>query len=336
MIERPPFMKKFVFGILSYNQEDYILETLESIKYQKIQYGTDIDVSLIITDDASKDRTVEKIRRWAEKNREYFADIELIANQKNQGTVANFCTIVRKTQNADLKIIAGDDLIGSENIFAEYEDLNEKKLKTYFRIELCDGRISYREKYLIDFYYHKKHNDGRAYHLKNFRRGCYLHTPSTLYTKQLFLNADCEKNLEGYRLFEDDPMWYSMLKNEKNLEIEFVEQGIVLYRMHNQSVSNVPNPIFRNDLKKLREQYLKETKGFEHFYCWIQIHSKNLPMYLNPGLYMDKVINIKRKLVCKKDKGYQLFKEKIERQIAEEQKYYNNIIETISKENVLE
>ncbi len=329
-------MRKFVFGILSYNQEDYILETLESIKYQKVQYGAEVEVSLIITDDASKDRTVEKIRRWTEKNSRYFAGIELIANQTNQGTVANFCTIVRKTQNADLKIIAGDDLIGSKNLFAEYEDLNEKKLKTYFRIELCDGKISCREKYLIDFYYHKMRRGTRAYHLKNFRRGCYLHTPSTLYQKQLFINADCERALEGYRLFEDDPMWYCMIKNEQDLEIEFVTKGIVLYRMHNQSVSNVPNPVFRNDLKRLREQYLRETSGFEHFYCWIQMHSKNLPIYLNPGLYIDKLINIRRKQICKKDQGYQLFKEKIERQIAEEQKYYDAILETISKENVLD
>ena len=133
-------MKKFVFGILTYNQEKYILETLESIKYQKIQYGTDIDISLIITDDASKDRTVKVIKAWSEKNRKYFENIDLIANEKNQGTVKNFCTIVKKAGENSLKVIAGDDLISQKNLFAEYEDLHEKKLKTYFRIELCNAR----------------------------------------------------------------------------------------------------------------------------------------------------------------------------------------------------
>ena len=75
-------MKKFIFGILTYNQEKYVLETLESIKYQKVQYGANFDVSLIITDDASKDKTVELIRNWCEKNREYFENIDLIANKK--------------------------------------------------------------------------------------------------------------------------------------------------------------------------------------------------------------------------------------------------------------
>ena len=294
-------MKKFIFGILTYNQENYVLETLESIKYQKIQYGQDVAVSLIITDDASKDRTVEVIEKWIEKNRVLFEKIDLIANEKNKGTVANFKTILSK--------------------------VSDEKLKTYVRVELCDGKVYYREKFLIDFYYHKKYGTGRDYNIKTFRRGKYVHTPSTLYTKQLFVNADCEKNLEGYHLFEDDPMWYSMIKNEEELAIEFVQQGMILYRVHNQSVSNAPNPIFAKDMKRLREQYLKDTKGLEHLYLTIRMKTSGWPLYVNPGQYLDKFMNMKRERICKKDPGYQAFKEKIEQQIKEEQKFYDEIME---------
>lgn len=322
-------MTKFVFGILTYNQQDYILETLESIKYQKVQYGSDIAVSLIITDDASKDKTAEIIKEWTEKNRDYFENVELIINEYNQGTVANFLAILEKISEEPIKIIAGDDLIAHENLFEEYSDLNEKKLKTYVRIELCDGKIFCREKYLIDFYYHKLYGSGRAYHLKNFRRGRYLHTPSTLYNKRLFLNAECEKNLEGYRLFEDDPMWYSMIKNEKDLEIQFIPKGIVLYRMHDQSVSNVPNPIFREDLKRLREVYDQDVSGLERVSLFIRKCTGNWPVYLRPGNYVDKFINMRRERICKKDAGYQVFKEKIQQQMIAEQEFYDKIRETI-------
>ena len=318
-------MKQFIFGILTYNQENYVLETLESIKYQKIHYGSERDVSLIITDDASKDRTVEIIENWIKENRAYFDRIDLIANEKNKGTVANFKTILSKVNKEDLKIIAGDDLIGHKNMFAEYENLTDEKLKTYFRVELCDGKIYYREKFLIDFYYHKKYGTGRKYNIKNFRKGKYLHTPSTLYTKQLYTKADCEKNLEGYQLFEDDPMWYSMIRNAEDLKIEFVEQGMVLYRVHNQSVSNVPNPMFAKDMEKLRQQYLKDTKGLEHLYLLIRMKTSKWPIYVNPGLYLDKLMNLKRQSVCKKDPEYQMFKEKIEQQIKEEQKFYKRL-----------
>lgn len=329
-------MRRYVFGILSYNQEKYIVETLESIKFQKVQYGADIEVSLIITDDASKDNTVAVLNDWIAKNRSHFVNVDVIANEKNQGIVPNFCKIVQMVdaEKEYLKIIAGDDLIGYKNVFAEYETLNDKKLKTYFRVELCEGKISYREKYLIEFYYHMTHGNGRDYNLKYFKRGRYLHTPSTLYTKNLFVNANVERNLEGYRLYEDDPMWYSMIKNEKNLEIEFVPQGMVLYRMHNQSVSNAPNPMFQKDKNRLREKYLAETKGLEKLYLLIRMYSSKLPMYLNLSLYIDKLVNMSRKQACKRDPGYQLFKENIERQIVQEQKFYDSIMENISKEAV--
>ena len=324
-------MKKFVFGILTYNQENYVLETLESIKYQKINYGMDYEVSLIITDDASRDKTVEVIKSWVEKNSVLFKKVDLIANEKNKGTVANFKTIVSKITDEQLKIIAGDDLIGQKNVFVEYDTLNDKKLKTYVRVELCDGKIYYREKFLIDFYYHKKYGTGRNYNLKTFRKGKYVHTPSTLYTKQLYLNAEVDKNLEGYHLFEDDPMWYSMIRNEEDLAIEFVEQGMILYRVHNQSVSNAPNPIFAKDMKRLREQYLEDTKGLEKLYLIIRTKTNGWPLYVNPGLYLDKFINMKRERICKKDLGYQAFKEKIEQQVKEEQKFYNEILAELSK-----
>lgn len=324
-------MQKIIFGILTYNQEIFVTETLESIKYQKIHYGQDIAVSLIITDDASKDRTVEVIRAWLESNRGYFDRVELIANEKNKGTVANFCTILSKVHDESLKIIAGDDLIGHRNVFLEYEDLNDRKLKTYFRMELCDGKISYREKFLTDFYYHKMYGGGKAYHLRNFRRGKYFHTPSTIYTKQLFVNAKCEQNLTGYQLFEDDPMWYSMLNHEDDLEIDFVEQGMVLYRVHAQSVSNAPNPVFAKDMEKLRRLYLEDTTGWEHLYLWIRMKTSRWPMYVNPGLYLDKWMNWKRRQICRKDPGYQRLKQKIERQIEEEQQFYQMLTEQIAE-----
>ena len=323
-------MKKFIFGILTYYQENYVLETFESIKYQKIHYGADVNVSLVITDDASKDRTVEVMKVWLEKNKAYFDKIELVANEKNKGTVANFKTILSKVDNENFKIIAGDDLIGHKNIFAQYDTLNDRKLKTYVRVELCEGKIYCKEKFLIDFYYHKKYGTGRNYNIKTFRKGKYVHTPSTLYTKKLFVNTECEKNLEGYQLFEDDPMWYSMIKNEEKLAIEFVQQGMILYRVHNQSVSNAPNPIFAKDMKKLRQQYLKDTKGVEHLYLMIRMKTSDWPLYVNPGLYMDKLMNMKREYICKRDPGYQAFKEKMEEQIKKEQKFYEGILKKIS------
>ena len=125
-------------------------------------------------------------------------------------------------------------------------------------------------------------------------------------------------------------MWYSMIKNENDLVIEFVTHGMILYRVHDQSVSNAPNPIFAKDMKKLRQQYLQDAKGLEKLYLVIRMKTNGWPLYINPGLYLDKFMNMKRERIVKKDPGYQAFKEQIEQQIKEEQKFYDGIMEKLS------
>ena len=81
-------MKKseFVFGVMTYNQESIICETLESIKYQIETYGKDIDCTIIITDDCSKDKTVKVIENWLKNNGELFCNIIKKYNKENKKT----------------------------------------------------------------------------------------------------------------------------------------------------------------------------------------------------------------------------------------------------------
>ena len=71
-------------------------------------------------------------------------------------------------------------------------------------------------------------------------------------------------------------MWYSMIKHEKDLQIEFIEHGMILYRVHDQSVSNGPNPIFAKDMERLRKQYLNDTNGLEKLYLLIRMKTREL------------------------------------------------------------
>ena len=51
-------MKEFTFGVFTYNQEQFIFENLESIKYQIEKYGGGTSFSLVMSDDCSQDNTV--------------------------------------------------------------------------------------------------------------------------------------------------------------------------------------------------------------------------------------------------------------------------------------
>lgn len=324
-------MKRFTFGVLTYNQESLVLETLESIKFQKIHYGKDIEVNLYVVDDASKDNTVGIVERWLERNRGYFNAINFDAKSENCGTVINFCELLEIIKSENFKIIAGDDLIGEDNLFLQYTDLGNKKLKTFFRVYLLNGKVLYKKNMLIDFFYNARHNRQGEDTIKKFRKGCYFHTPSTIFSKELFLNSRCKEELEGFRLFEDDPSWYAMLKNQKDIEIEFVDSSIVLYRIHNKSVSNTINPVFQVELDKLHEKYVMDTRGLEHLY-WVIRENKKIPKYLRLDKYIDKIVLCKKAIYCYLNKDYYIFKRSIEEKIVREQQFYNNIADIVKRE----
>jgi len=65
----PKKSKSFAFLVLCHNQEDYIIEHLESIKYLSLKYGHNIDKDIIINDDFSNDSSPELIKTWLYKNK---------------------------------------------------------------------------------------------------------------------------------------------------------------------------------------------------------------------------------------------------------------------------
>ena len=47
-------IKEFTFCVLAYNHSQFILDHLESIKFQVLNYGKNIECSLIINDELVK------------------------------------------------------------------------------------------------------------------------------------------------------------------------------------------------------------------------------------------------------------------------------------------
>ena len=62
-------MKEFTFGVFTYNQDQFIFENLESIKYQIEKYGEGTSFLLVMSDDCSQDNTVVYAKEWLKKNK---------------------------------------------------------------------------------------------------------------------------------------------------------------------------------------------------------------------------------------------------------------------------
>ena len=107
----------FAFLVLMYNHQEYILEHLESIKFQVVTYGANLDVDMIVNDDCSQDKTRALIDRWFATNRDLFKNVEFIYNPKNLGTSASVANALDHMTTERCKLTAGDDVYSYENIF---------------------------------------------------------------------------------------------------------------------------------------------------------------------------------------------------------------------------
>ncbi len=88
--------------VLTYNQEKYIAEAIESVLMQK----TDFNFRIIIGDDCSTDRTREICIDYKEK---YPDKIELVFHKQNFGAVKNFYITYQSCNAKYLAMLDGDD-----------------------------------------------------------------------------------------------------------------------------------------------------------------------------------------------------------------------------------
>lgn len=314
---------EFTFGLLLFNQEKYVIETLESIKYQIVHYGKNIQCDLILNDDKSSDNSLYYARMWLNINKNLFRNIIVHDLKQNLGTVIGQQFIIDNCKTKNYKILACDDVLSSKNIFECFDLLDDKTIKSYLRLELLNGHLQVNDEVLTKSFYLRKMKE----HQIAMRKGNYLHTPSTIYQKKLYYSSNCSDLNSQFTLFEDDPTWYQMIKNTTGLQLDFVDEVIVLYRISNSSVSNSikKNTIFSKELKKLSLIYEADSKGVERLY--FKSRNSNLPKYLRVDKYLDCVYRKIYKCYCTNSKEYKQLIRNIKMIIEREQLYYDSIKE---------
>lgn len=96
------FLPKVSVMIITYNQEDLIAETIESVLSQDYPH-----LEIIVSDDASTDKTVEIIQKYASL---YPGQVVPVLNKKNLGITGNSNTAFFACTGDFVAILGGDDL----------------------------------------------------------------------------------------------------------------------------------------------------------------------------------------------------------------------------------
>lgn len=241
----------FTFLVVTYNHEAYIIQNLESIKYQIQNYGKDFDFQLIVTDDCSKDNTIKYVKYWVENNKGLFKYIDIISNVVNKGTCKNYIRGIRLFKGDYIKLVAGDDLFPEGNIFEFAKNLNNcdivMGLPVAFRENFIDSSNNKFIRSLISVEIASK----KSLFNQRIRRSCFLNAPSVFLRKEFLQNKEVIDFLDSYKVLDDYTQWIKIAEVFENINYKFIPKVAVLYRRTSGSAYIVKKNDFYRDKVRL-------------------------------------------------------------------------------------
>lgn len=211
--------------VITYNSSKYVLETLESIKAQTYQ-----NIELIVSDDCSKDNTVEICRKWIEENKDRFVSTKLITSEINTGISANLNRAEAECRGEWVKGIAGDDIL-MPNCVEKYIDyiIEHPQVVCLFSKIQAFGSNNERNKLIESFFDYNFFNLSIEEQLNRliFVGNC---IPAiTFFYNRIILNNLDIKNDERIPFLEDWPKWINLLKKE--VKFHLIDIVLVKYRV---------------------------------------------------------------------------------------------------------
>ncbi len=259
--------------VVTYNAAEFVEETLESVFNQ-----TYSNLELIVSDDCSKDNTVEIVTKWCEQDRvkTRFTTVKIITVPKNTGVSANCNRAIAASNGEWIKFIAGDDVLWAncieDNInfiatnseanviFSQvdvYQDTFEtssfiKKVPSIFPNNLMSENYSAMEQFKI-----------------------LLQSDRVNYTPSYFFNKSTILSVGGYDennvLVEDYPMWLKLTK--AGIRLYYFHKQTVGYRIHSKATNNTGEDLLFKP--SVINGHLVRKKFAHHYLPWYQVMKEN-------------------------------------------------------------
>lgn len=207
---------------LSYNQADFIIESLESIKSQTFQ-----DFELLIIDDFSKDNSVQVIDVWINNNEQI--NVTFIKHTENKGICKSLNELLHFSKGKYIQMLALDDIILDwklEKHVSILDKSHSNQVMVFSDAFLMDDQSNLFQNKFIAL--HKKYLSlSTSVFYDQLLEGNFIPAMSVLVKKESILEVNgWDENLA----YEDYDMWLRLSKKE--VEFIFNEEASCIYRLH--------------------------------------------------------------------------------------------------------
>jgi len=210
--------------ILTYNQQDYIAQAIESVLIQQTDYSYEI----IIGDDGSTDNTRQICLEYKNK---YPSIITLLFHEKNIGLLANFVSIVQAAKGKYIASCDGDDYwIDSFKIQKQVDFLENNQDYAFIH---TGKKMLYNGAIVED----KK--NGYKQTMEELLMCCFICSSTVVFRKDLannFIKDFVEISLlRGWKM-EDYPVWLFLGIHYK---FAYMEDDTLMYRVLPNTLSRL-------------------------------------------------------------------------------------------------
>ncbi|MFV7759049.1 glycosyltransferase [Shewanella algae] len=243
IINRVPIV---TVAVISYNSENTIVETLESVLLQS--YGAN-NIELIVSDDYSRDRTIDIVEEWLVKRAHLFHEVKILKAKENGGIPKNCNRAWRVSEGEWIKSIAADDIL-VENAIESLVSFPELK-----NVDCIFGLLEmFPDGYGITY---PRGNDFRLkfFELNALQQHESLLIGNVLYAPASFIRRSALERVgfadECFSLLEDYPLWLKLTK--LGIKLELLNELVVRYRVGEStsvSVSRKNNILLNKEIRK--------------------------------------------------------------------------------------
>ena len=224
---------KISVGVITYNQESTIRQTLDSILAQK----GDFDLELIIGEDCGPDDTYAICADYAER---YPNVVKMLPNTKNLGIMANFARVMRACTGDYIGICAGDDYWCDEQKLQKQLDYL-KAHKDVGVVSSSGYKLLVKSNQLVPnaiapFEPIADGNIKKFYFSPNYRGGVYAMPLTLLIKREVLLHVDFDEFVRRAFPVEDYPMQAIL---SQHCKWGHINDLCVVYRVYKESATFV-------------------------------------------------------------------------------------------------
>jgi len=292
---------KISVGVITYNQEATIRQTLDSILAQK----GDFDLELVIGEDCGTDATYaiceEYARQWNDEmsrdkslNEPHALNdgkrvVKLLPNSKNLGIMANFARVMRACTGDYIGICAGDDYWCDEEklqkqmeYFTAHKDVGVVSTSGYKLLVKSNQLVP---NAIAPFEPITDGNIKKFYFSKDYRGGVYAMPLSLLIKREVLNYVDFDEFVKRGFLVEDYPMQAILSQHCKWGHINdlcvvyrvykesatFISMAHPKYLQYHKGLANIRrylNELFPNDVC-FSEEWLQEYEFYKEFLLYL-------------------------------------------------------------------